>query len=413
MAKRTPKPRVVEPSRNQGVIRFELPEESVPAEHPVRVLDRVVGRLDLSAFTRDAKAVEGRAGRTILSPRMKLTLWLYGISRGIGSAREIARLTRSDDAFRWVVGDLEVSHYTLSAFRVGHEEALDQLMTDVLASLMHKGLLSLDLVAQDGTRVRASASAPSFRTYGSLLECRRQAELHLKAVLAAAEDPAEPRRRRIAQEAAARDFQRRVEEAIKTVEEIRTDRPPASGFRRASTTDADARVMKMPDGGFRPGYNVQLAVAGSEAGGARTIVGLRVTNLGSDMGSITPMLDDIERRTGEAPVVLLADANHAKHDCIEAATREGVEVVMAVPRRTGPLEDASPEVVAWRERMTTDEAKRLYRARAGLVELLNAHLKARFGLDQVLVRGLPKVRCVVLLAGLGFNLLQHADRLVG
>jgi transposase len=412
MAKRSPKPRVVEPRRNQGVIRFELPEESLPPEHRVRVLDRVVGTLDLSPFTRDAKAVEGRAGRTILSPRMKLTLWLYGISRGIGSAREIARLTRSDDAFRWVVGDLEVSHYTLSAFRVGHEEALDQLMTDVLASLMHKGLLSLDLVAQDGTRVRASASAPSFRTYGSLLECRRQAEMHLKAVLAAADDPAEPRRRRIAQEAAARDFQRRVEEAIKTVAEIRTDRPPASGFRRASTTDADARVMKMPDGGFRPGYNVQLAVAGSEDGGPRTIVGLRVTNLGSDMGSIAPMLDDVEQRTGEAPTVLLADANHAKHDCIETATRDGVEVVMAVPRRTGPLEEASPEVVAWRARMTTDDAKRLYRARAGLVELLNAHFKARFGIDRLLVRGLPKVRCVVLLAGLTFNLLQNADRLL-
>jgi transposase len=412
MAEQPPKPRVVEPSRNQGVIQFELPEEKLPLEHPARVLYRVAETLDLAAFTRGAKAVEGRAGRTILSPCMKLTLWLYAISRGIGSAREIARLTRSDDAFRWIVADLEVSHYTLSSFRVGHEQALDQLMTDVLASLMHKGLLSLETVAQDGTRVRASASAPSFRTYGSLLDCRHQAALHLKAVLAAAEDPAEPHRRRIAQEAAARDFQRRVEEAIKTVDEMRADRRPSSGFRRASTTDADARVMKMPDGGFRPGYNVQLAVAGSPDGGARTIVGVRVTNVGSDMGSITPMLADVERRTGETPAVLLADGNHAKHGCIEAATRDGVEVVMAVPRHAGPPEEASPEVAAWRERMTTEEAKRLYRARAGLVELLNAHLKARFGLDHVLVRGLPKVRCVVLLAGLTFNLLQHASGLL-
>jgi transposase len=412
MAKRTPKPRVIEPNRSQGEMRFDLPEDRLPPEHPARVLDRVVGTLDLAGFTRDAKAVEGCAGRTILSPRMKLTLWLYAISRGIGSAREIERLTRSDDAFRWIVGDLEVSHHTLSSFRVGHELVLDQLMTDVLASLMHKGLLTLEMVAQDGTRVRASASAPSFRTYGSLLECRRQAALHLKAVLAAAEDPAEPRRRRTAQEAAARDFQRRVEEAIKTVSEMRADRRPHSGFRRASTTDADARVMKMPDGGFRPGYNVQLAVAGSEEGGPRTIVGLRVTNVGSDMGGITPMLDDVERRTGELPGVLLADANHAKHSCIEAATRAGVQVIAAVARHAGPLEETSPEVAAWRERMATEEAKRLYRARAGLVELLNAHLKTRFGIDRVLVRGLPKVRCVVLLAGLGFNLLQHATRLL-
>jgi transposase len=412
MAKRTPKPRVVEPSRAQGVIRFEIPEDTLPLDHPARVLDRVIGTLDLSRFTSEAKAVEGEAGRSILSPRMKLTLWLYGISRGVGSAREIARLTRGDDAFRWIVGDLEVSHHTLSAFRVGHEQALDQLMTDVLAGLMHKGLLPLDLVAQDGTRVRASASAPSFRTYGSLQECRCQAELHLKAVLADADNPERTRAQQAAREAAARDFQRRVAEAIETVTALRAERGPAADFPRASTTDADARVMKMPDGGFRPGYNVQLAVAGSEEGGPRTVVGLRVTNLGSDMGSITPMLADIERRTGDLPEVHLADANHARHACIETATRDGVEVVMAVPRRTGSLEDASPEVAAWRERMVTEEAKRLYRARAGLVELLNAHFKARFGIDRVLVRGLPKVRCVVLLAGLAFNLIQNADRIL-
>ena len=117
MTERTPKPRVVEPSRRQGVMRFEMPEDVVPAEHPVRVLDRVVGTLDLAGFTAEAKAFEGEAGRSILSPRMQLTLWLYAISRGIGSAREIARLTTSDDAFRWIVGDLKVSHLLFPALR--------------------------------------------------------------------------------------------------------------------------------------------------------------------------------------------------------------------------------------------------------------------------------------------------------
>src|SRR6266513_334586 len=143
MTERKPKPRVVEPSRRQGVIRFEMPEDVVPVEHPVRVLDRVVGTLDLTGLTAGAKAFEGEAGRSTLSLRMQLTLWLYAISRGIGSAREIARLTTSDDAFRWIVGDLKVSHHTLSGFRVGHEQALDELMTNVLAGLVHKGLLSL------------------------------------------------------------------------------------------------------------------------------------------------------------------------------------------------------------------------------------------------------------------------------
>lgn len=171
------KPRVAHPQRSQAVIRFELPEETLPPSHPARVLWEVVGMLNVSAFLAGAKAVVGVAGRTTLSPRMKLTLWLYAISQGVGSAREIARLTVTDAAYRWIVGDLKVSHHALSAFRVGHGGALDALMTDVLASLMHKGVLSLRLVAQDGMRVRAWASAPSFRSYGSLLACREQAAL--------------------------------------------------------------------------------------------------------------------------------------------------------------------------------------------------------------------------------------------
>src|SRR3954470_11818208 len=114
------KPRIAEPQRRQGVIRFEMPEDTLPESHRARVLWDVVGTLDLGTFLRNAKAVDGTAGRTTLSPRMKLVLWLYAISTGVGSAREIARLVRSDDAYRWIVGDLAVSHDTLSSFRVDH-----------------------------------------------------------------------------------------------------------------------------------------------------------------------------------------------------------------------------------------------------------------------------------------------------
>jgi len=347
---------------------------------------------------------------------MKLTLWLYAISNAVGSAREIARLVRTDDAYRWIVGDLEVGHDTLSSFRVDHGAALDELMTDILASLIHKGVLSLDLVAQDGMRIRAAASAPSFRRCETLLECREQAALHLKATLAQADDPEITFAQQVAREAAARDFQRRVEEAISTVTELQKTRRPSDKPARASTTDAEARVMKMADGGFRPAYNVRMATAGSPLGGPRTIVGVQVTNVGSDMGSITPMLDEVQRRTGELPKTLLADANHAAHDCIRAASEAGVEVLVAVPersRKAGANADDDPVIVAWRERMETDEAKKLYRARASLCELMNAHLRTHHGVDQFLVRGLAKVTCVALLGAIASNLLQHANVLLG
>lgn len=288
---------------------------------------------------------------------------------------------------------------------MSHGEALLGLMSDVLAALMHKGLLSLDVVALDGTRTRASAAAPSFRRFESLVECREQALLHIKAVLADADNPEVTRGQQAAREAAARDILRRTEEAIVTVCRLEEERGTEA---RASTTDNDARVMKMPDGGFRPGYNIQLAVAGKETGGPRTIVGVDVTNLGSDIGAITKMIDEVNDMTGVVPKRILADGNHARHACLDAAAARGVDVLVPPSKRSKARAKDSAAVTAWRERMTTDDAKRLYRGRAALVELANAHLKCNFGLDRVLVRGLGKVLCVGIIAALTFNIAQHA-----
>ena len=173
--------------------------------------------------------------------------------------------------------------------------------------------------------------------------------------------------------------------------------------------------MKMPDGGYRPGYNIQMATAGSPLGGPRTIVGVQVTNVGSDMGSISPMLDQMERRTGALPKVLLADANHAKHECIERCESRGVEALIPIPTRSrnpGPNADQTCAIVAWRARMKTDRAKQLLRARSSLCELANAHLKHHHGMAQVLVRGLQKVTCVAMLAAIGANILQHVTALL-
>lgn len=412
---REPAPRIREPQRLQGELRFEIPDAMVSSTHPARLIWEVLGRLDLSRFAKGCSAVEGRAGRSLLSPRMLLTLWMYAISQAIGSAREIARLTTTDVAYRWIVGDLSLTHHKLSAFRVAHGEGLNRLLTDVLASLMEKGLLSLSLVAQDGTRTRAAATAPSFRTYGSLLECREQAALHLKAVLASAENPQYTRGQHAARAAEARDFQTRVESAIATVNELQKTRSPTDKPARASTTDAEARIMKMADGGFRPAYNIQYAVAGSEMGGPRTIVGVHVSNIGGDMGSITPMAEQIKTRTGQVPTVLLADGGHAKHEDIARARRMGIDVL--VPPRNGakPIKqmlDADPEVIAWRKRMEEPEAKQLYRARASLAELANAKQKTQQGLTQLLLRGIDKVTCVVLMGAIASNILQHAHKLL-
>jgi transposase len=393
---------------------FEILEDVLPHDHRARLLWRVVETLELSEFVRGRKSVQGHAGRDVTSVRVLLTLWLYAISSGIGSAREIERRVGTDDAFRWIAGEERVGRTVLSEFRSHRHEAIDLLFSNVLGTLLHKGLLSLDLVAQDGTRVRASASAPSFRQAESLQACREQARLHVKAVLVEADDPEASDAEKRGREAAAHDYARRVEEAIVVVKELATEGKKKP---RASTTDPEARVMKMGDGGFRPAYNVQLATAGSPEGGPRTVVGVRVTNLGSDVGAISPMLDDIERRTGALPKTLLADGGHLKFDCLRTAEARGVVVLMPVPP---PSKDPQSlrgaydaPIVAFRARMETPEAKELYRARAGLAELPNAHFKSRLGLGQFLVRGLENVTSVALLTGLAFNLLSHAPHLLG
>lgn len=411
------KPRIEEPQRAQGEMRFEYPEDALELSHPARVIWTLLGKMDLSAFSRGCESVEGAAGRSLKSPRMLLALWLYALSQAVGSAREIARLVRSDVAYRWIAGNVDISHQKLSQFRVGYGEALSELMTNILATLMNQGLLSLSVVAQDGTRIRAAASSPSFRTYGSLLQCRQQAKLHVKAVLAAADDPEYTRAQHAARAKAARDYQERVEAAIATVTELQSHRSPSDSPARASTTDAEARVMKMGDGGFRPGYNVQYAVAGSAMGGPRTIVGVNVTNVGSDLGSMAPMVEQIEERTGQRPGALLADGGHVKSQDISATRRMGIDVLVPPPETAKPIEKlkaegADSEVVAWRERMETEEAKQIYRGRAGLVELANAHQKTHHGITQVLVRGAAKVTCVILLNAIGSNLLQHASHLI-
>ena len=404
-------PRVSRPVRNQGEILFAMPEDALPPEHPARVLWSVFEKLDLSPFLADARAFEGGSGRSTCCPRMLLTLWTYAISRGVGSAREIERLTESDAGYRWVVGDQRPARSTIARFRIEHLDALDELLTDILAALMQQGALSLDLVAVDGMRVRAAASAPSFRREASLEELREQAALHLLAVLAQKDDPTLSARHKAAREAKALDFQARVDSALTTVRELNEGRRVGQKPARASTTDPEARVMKMGDGGFRPGMNVQFATAGDALGGPRTIVAVAVTNIGSDMGALVPIVEQIERRTGELPGQVLADANHANHGAITAIEQRGVEVLVPVNERTSKT-SASPELAAWKQRMSTPEAQQTYRARASLCELTNANAR-RMGMTQLLVRGIEKATSVALLTAITHDVLAHAAALLG
>ena len=171
----------------------------------------------------------------------------------------------------------------------------------------------------------------------------------------------------------------------------------------------------MADGGFRPAYNVKTATAGDKEGGPRTVIAVSVSNVGSDMNAISPMLDQIEKQTDQLPKTLLADANHTGHAGIEDAAERGVETIIPVPERSrssGREADRSPAITAWKSRMETPEAKQAYRQRAGLCELTNARMKS-FGMERFLVRGIGKVTCVALMTALALNIVAHGAKLLG
>lgn len=389
-------------------------DAQLPEDHPARSIYAVIERLDLSALYAKVEALEGAAGAPAIDPKILLALWVYATSEGEGSAREIWRLTRLHDAYRWICGGVAVGYHTLSDFRSQQGEVLDGLITQVLALLLKQDLVDLSRVAQDGTRVRASAGASSFRREQTLEELMREARQHLEEVTREAADPAVSARRAAARKRGARQRLERLEAALAQIPEV-IETKKRSGAKdvtaRVSTTDPDARVMKMGDGGFRPAFNVQFATTADEA---RVIVGVEVTNRGSDAGQSTPMLEQIEQRTGVRPKEALVDGGYAQHEAIEQAAEQEVTLYAPVPKpRNGdtrdpyvPREGDSEAVAAWRQRMGTEQAKEIYRERAATAETVNADAKAHRGLDALSVRGLGNVAGSAGLFALTYDILR-------
>ncbi len=390
--------------------RIDL-DAQLPQDHPVRAIAAVIDRLDLSKLYARIDARDSNPGAPAIDPKLLLGLWVYATSDGENSAREIQRLTELHAAYRWLCGGVSLNHHTLSDFRSQSADVFDDLVTQVLALLMSHDLVDLTRVAQDGTRVRASAGASSFRKGATLETLRQEARAHLVAVTA---DPESGSRRAAAQKRSAQDRLSRLDAALAQLPEVAKIKRK-SGAKdptpRVSTTDPEARVMKMGDGGFRPAYNVQLATTADDA---RVIVGVAVTQRGSDMGESTPMLEQVELRTGVRPRQLLVDGGYAKHDAIDEAAELNVTVYAPLPKPRGddasdphlPKPQGSAAVAAWRQRMATDEAKQIYRQRAATAETVNADAKAHRGLDSLTLRGLDKALASVTLFALTYDILR-------
>jgi transposase len=403
--------RVLEADRAQlRLVPLDL-EALLPEEHQVRAVWAFVEGLDLTEFYARIGSREGSAGRPAIDPRILLALWIEATLDGIGSAREIERMCRYHLAYQWICGGVNVNYHTLSDFRSDSADLLESVLTQSVAMLMVKGLVQMRRVAQDGMRVRAAAGASSFRTRPTLDKMTRIAREQVETLAREIEsDPgASKTREEAARKRAAEERAERIEQALADMKEAEKRKRSKNGKKkteaRTSTTDPSARVMKMADGGFRPAYNVHLA-SDTEA---RVIVAVDVDNQGTDLHAMVPLAEQVEERYGRRPEEWLADGGCTSLENIEKMSERGCRVFAPLRnRRSGRSPSAirptdSESVQQWRERMSTDEGKVVYKQRAATAEWVNARYRAQ-GLVQFLVRGTRKVLSVALLHAITNNM---------
>jgi transposase len=386
-------------------------EALLDSDHQARLVWDFCQGLDLSCLYEQIRSRLGGPGHPAIDPRLCVALWLYATLEGVGSARALAWLCSQHHAFRWLCGGVSVNHHTLSDFRVGHLDLLDQLLSHSVAVLREQGLVDLNRVAHDGLRVRASAGAASFHRRPTLEECLREAEeqvARLKEELD--DDPSAPSRRHAAaRERAARERAERLRQALERLPELEAKKKADEKDKaRASGTDPEATVMKMADGGYRPAYNVEYSADTATL----VIAAVAVTTSGSDAGQLTPLDDQLHDRHGVYPKEALADGGFVSLEDIEAAQAppRGTKVYAPVPQpkdpkrdRHAPLPGDGEQVRQWRARRGTEAAKAIYRERASTAECVNAQARNR-GLLRLLVRGLRKVKAVALWFAIAHNL---------
>lgn len=417
------KARLLEPERDQLELRSMDLDSLIGADHPARLFWAYCEQLDLSELEGAIKAREGRPGHPAIAPCLLLALWLYATSEGVGSARALARLCESHDGYRWLMGGVSVNHHTLSDFRVGHGAVLDRLLMENVAVLMDCGLIDFDRLSQDGVRIRAGAGAASYRRRATLeahLTQAREVVEQLKSEVD--DDPAASTRRIVAaRKRAARERAERVAAALKTLGEVeaqrerrlKTNRKQTEKQKepRASTTDAQVRPLKMADGGFRPGWNVQVVSIAAK----QIVVAVDPCSSGSDRGLMRSMLERLRRRFGRLPAHHLADGGFTVGGDIEWAHGEGVAVhCPPIKSKNGgdpfqPRAEDGAGVRAWRGRMASQDGKAQYRDRA-ICECIHARWR-NWNLLRLNVRGQTKVAAVMLWHALANNVL-HAERML-
>lgn len=309
--------------RNQYFMETVNLESMVAQDDMVRAIWAFVEKLDLSAYYNKIKSKVDRAGSPACNPKVLLAMWIYAYSQGISSAREVEKLSREIKTWRWLCSDQPVNYHTLSDFRVGYKEDLDELFTNSLGVLSAEGLVTLERITQDGTKIRANAGIDTFRSEEKL-------KAHLKAAREQVELLSNPesepltKREQKARERAIVERHQRLEQAVREYENLRIEKRKKEKI-RVSATDPESRVMKQSNGGYNPSYNTQIAVDTAN----KIIVGKHTTTNCEDTKELQPMIEDINERFGKYPAQIITDGGYNTYPNITMAAEKGIDLIAA------------------------------------------------------------------------------------
>jgi transposase len=323
-----PLPRLASIDRSQLLLHTLDVERLIDEDHSARSIWHLVGRMDLSLYHARIAALEGRAGRDHTAPQLLISLWLYAYSQGISSAREVARQCAYEPGFAWLCGLQPISHRTLSGFRSDHKEALESLFVQVVGMLSAEGLITMQRVTLDGTKIKANASGNTFRR-------KEKIEAHLalareqvqKMNEQAAEEEKTAKRQSAARRRAARQRVSRLEAAFREVERLQESKKQGRGdpyVARASTTDPEAHVMRNGEGGTVPSYNVQLVTDTTHG----LIVNVEATTDAIDYRQLEPALSRCQETMASLPKQIVADGDYTNHASVKAAEASKVDFMV-------------------------------------------------------------------------------------
>jgi transposase len=341
-------------------------ENLISEDHPARAIWTLVGRLDLSPFYRAIDSSVEEGGRPAFDPQLLISLWVYAYSQGIGSAREVARRCEYDPAFQWLTGLTEVNYHTVADFRVEKQQELDELFTQVLAALSKEGLITLEQVMQDGTKIKALASSRSYRQEGTIREHLEHARQRVAEMGDPRNDESSPKAKR-AQTRARRQQQERLESALEELQKLQARKAGEKAKRetRVSTSDPQARVMKQSDEGFALSYNAQISADAAHG----LIVGVAVTDAANDCAQLLPAVDRLEQRLNKRPQQMVADRGYTTRENIEKMARREIDFLGAmryVPRGANLPNQLPPSAFLYqpeKDRCVCPEGKILTRQR--------------------------------------------------